>query len=484
MSGGRYAAFLSYSQADEALAVWLQRGLESFRVPEALEGFEGPHGPIGKRLGEIYLHNVENGLGAEARGALERSDALVVLRPAEAARLDAREEVRHYAGLGRTRIISAVIGEPPRGAQPIVWRKLVDEGGQPAAPSEGGAVVDFRAETKAQREGAKLKLIATLLDVDIEELEERPGPPLPPMPKLPSVSPHTAGVAAGAMAVLLVVGGAAWMVSTTPPGAPSAQSARAGAETEIAAVAEQPADAAARLAPPQTRPPAETTAPPPALAASAPPAPRPAAPAARPPSQVATARPAPAQPAARPPAQVATARPAPAQPAARPPAQVATARPAPAQPAARPPAQVATARPAPAQPAARPPAQVATARPAPAQPAARPPAQVAAAPAQTPSAVAIAPPPTQVAQQAPPAARPAVERVAVLADQLRELGAAHSLAIRCLGRSSQESRLRARHLIASSPETSRADLIRAFNEGYTAAEERGGDCPGVQPTSG
>ncbi|MBI1187272.1 MAG: hypothetical protein GC206_08085 [Alphaproteobacteria bacterium] len=416
MSGGRYAAFLSYSQSDEALASWLQRSLEGFRVPDALVGYEGPNGPIGKKLGEVYLHNVEHGLGAEARAALERSDALVVLRPAEAARLDARDEVRHFASLGRRRIVSALVGEAPRGAQPFVWRKLVDDGA-PRAPEEEGAAVDFRADTKAQREGAKLKLIATLYDLDIEELEEKPAPaltlpklpkppklPRPDLPKLPavrlpSVSAHSAGVAAGAMLVLVVVGGAAWVVSNLPQSAPTQSVTAAAPDTQIAAL-DPP------LAPPQ-----------------------PAAPAA--PDVI---------------ADQAIEEEAPL-----------VAAPAPEPPEARTPAAT------PAQP-----------------PPSRAPVQVAAAPPVS----APAPAPVQIAQQPPtPTVMPAVE-IASLANQLRDLGAAHSVAVRCTGRSAQESRLRARHLIASSPEPRRADLIRAFNEGFTAAEQRDDDCAGVRPTSG
>ena len=50
----RYQAFISYSHADAGHAAWLQRRLETYRVPRRLHGKPGLHGPIPARLGAVF----------------------------------------------------------------------------------------------------------------------------------------------------------------------------------------------------------------------------------------------------------------------------------------------------------------------------------------------------------------------------------------------------------------------------------------------
>ena len=52
-AGMRYAAFISYSHADEKSARWLMHRLESYRVPKYLIGSEGSRGAI--PAGDIIL---------------------------------------------------------------------------------------------------------------------------------------------------------------------------------------------------------------------------------------------------------------------------------------------------------------------------------------------------------------------------------------------------------------------------------------------
>jgi predicted secreted protein len=70
-----------------------------------------------------------------------------------------------------------------------------------------------------------------------------------------------------------------------------------------------------------------------------------------------------------------------------------------------------------------------------------------------------------------------------LLQQVRDLGAAQALAVRCEGRTSQASRNRAQTLIGSSPQPHQAALIGAFNDGYRSAEGRAEACA-VPPTAG
>src|SRR4051794_25636569 len=76
----RYAAFFSYSHADEAFAKWLHKKIECYRVPPMLlnDGCKIP-----QRLGKVFRDRVElsaaTDLGAAIAEALDASDTLIVL---------------------------------------------------------------------------------------------------------------------------------------------------------------------------------------------------------------------------------------------------------------------------------------------------------------------------------------------------------------------------------------------------------------------
>src|SRR5687767_14651457 len=85
-----YFAFLSYSHKDEALAGWLHRELEDFRVPPSLVGRLTANGVVPKRLTPIFRDEHElaaaDDLGEEIETALAASQFLIVLCSPEAAR--------------------------------------------------------------------------------------------------------------------------------------------------------------------------------------------------------------------------------------------------------------------------------------------------------------------------------------------------------------------------------------------------------------
>jgi WD40 repeat protein len=196
MSGERrYAAFISYSHADEKLAAWLHRRLESYSIPSALVGQPGPTGPIKRRLGRMFRDRLEFGaspnLAADIRAALDASDALIVLcSPKAAQSAYVNEEIRYFKSLGGGgRIMAAILsGEPNAAGKTIGGAALSDAeecfpraltsqldangaiGGLPE-PDEPIAA-DFR-EGKDEREAASLKLIAGLLDVGLDDLIRR-----------------------------------------------------------------------------------------------------------------------------------------------------------------------------------------------------------------------------------------------------------------------------------------------------------------------
>lgn len=193
--GSGYAAFISYSHSDESLAAWLHHKLESYQSPGALVGRPGKAGPIGKRLGKVFRDRAELGahpdLGAEIRAALDRSEAMIVLcSPNASASQYVNEEIRYFKALGRgDRIVAAIVnGEPHAAGKKIGDAILTDadecfphamrfqiaaDGSISAAPETLEPIAaDFRTG-KDGREGAKLKVIAGLIGVGLDELVQR-----------------------------------------------------------------------------------------------------------------------------------------------------------------------------------------------------------------------------------------------------------------------------------------------------------------------
>jgi len=191
----RYAAFISYSHADEKLASWLHRKLEAYRTPGSLVGQATVHGKIGRRIGKVFRDRAELGadhdLGAEIRAALERSDALIVLcSPRSSQSTYVNEEIRYFKALGRgDRIMAAIAGGEPHAAGKSIGKRLLSEADEcfPRAllrqVSADGAIseaveprepiaADFRPG-KDEHEGAKLKLVAGLFGVGLDDLIQR-----------------------------------------------------------------------------------------------------------------------------------------------------------------------------------------------------------------------------------------------------------------------------------------------------------------------
>lgn len=181
-----YAAFISYSHADEEIAEWLHERLESYRIPAVLA-----RGHARRSLGKLFRDRVElsaaHDLGEEIRKALEASDALIVLcSPRSAGSRYVEEEIRTFKALGRgERILAAIVdGEPHAAGKPgrdaseecfpraLLYRVGADGvlSGEPE-PAEPIAA-DVRAG-KDGRENGALKLIAGLLDVGLDELVQR-----------------------------------------------------------------------------------------------------------------------------------------------------------------------------------------------------------------------------------------------------------------------------------------------------------------------
>ncbi|MFY8207020.1 MAG: toll/interleukin-1 receptor domain-containing protein, partial [Arenimonas sp.] len=98
-----YRAFISYSHSDEAWARWLQRALESYRLPKSLRQSQ-PHLPA--RLFPIFRDRDELASGGDLsesiRKAMDDSDALIVVcSPAARVSHWVNEEIRRFRASGR-----------------------------------------------------------------------------------------------------------------------------------------------------------------------------------------------------------------------------------------------------------------------------------------------------------------------------------------------------------------------------------------------
>jgi tetratricopeptide (TPR) repeat protein len=171
----RYSAFISYNHRDREWAKWLHRALEHYRVPKRLWGRPAPWGELGARLPPVFRDRDELAtsadLAASVRAALAEAATLVVICSPNSARSRwVDEEIRTFIAQGRARLIRLIIvdGEPHSGdpATECLPPSLVQEG----APEPLAA--DVRAEADG-KQGAKLKVLAGILDVPYDELRQR-----------------------------------------------------------------------------------------------------------------------------------------------------------------------------------------------------------------------------------------------------------------------------------------------------------------------
>jgi len=175
MSEFRYKAFLSYSHKDEAWAVWLHRALESYRVPRNLVGNKTDVGEIPARIRPVFRDRDDlsssTDLKDTVKQALSDSENLIVLCSPDAAASNwVSKEIRQFAHLGRADRIFCI----------IVGGESVEDGSVSAcfssALAEIGLQEPLAADARKWADGkyvAKLKLIAGLLGLRLDELRQR-----------------------------------------------------------------------------------------------------------------------------------------------------------------------------------------------------------------------------------------------------------------------------------------------------------------------
>jgi len=173
----RYKAYISYSHADERWAAWLQRALETYRVPRRLSA-TGAGGSCPRSLAPVFRDREDlsssRNLSEALVAALRASESLIVIcSPSAAASKWVNEEVRQFQSLGRAKRVLCMIvdGDPDAeagagGCFPAALFDGVDDAG----------AVPLAADPRKFADGkklAKLKLVAGLLGVRLDELRRR-----------------------------------------------------------------------------------------------------------------------------------------------------------------------------------------------------------------------------------------------------------------------------------------------------------------------
>lgn len=179
-TGKRYRAFLSYSQRDKSVAKRLHRALESYRVPNglAVAGLEAKSRRIGRIFRDDEEMSAASDLGAALRGAIDDSDALIVVCSPHAAQSPwVNEEVAHFKKSGRADRIFAVIvdGEPntaypDQQCFPPALRFEVDASGAVTDRPSEPLGLDLRRESFAR---LRARLVTGLLGIPFDDLWKR-----------------------------------------------------------------------------------------------------------------------------------------------------------------------------------------------------------------------------------------------------------------------------------------------------------------------
>ena len=164
----KYRAFISYSHSDESWAQWLQKALETYRMPSRLVGTRTSAGVIPRRVSPIFRDRSElpsaSNLTRKVNEAIAASASLIVIcSPRSAASRYVDQEITTFKSLGREDRIFCIIvdGEPDACFAPA----LLKEGGVPIA-------ADLRTGRDGRNDG-KLKLIAGLFELGLDDLKRR-----------------------------------------------------------------------------------------------------------------------------------------------------------------------------------------------------------------------------------------------------------------------------------------------------------------------
>lgn len=177
-----YAAFISYSHADQKIAQWLQQSIERYRVPKRLIGRQTANGPIPPRLGKCFRDRDElpasADLKAEIISAIDQCRFLIVICSPTAARsMWVNQEITSFK-LRRSadKIIAVIAGGEPGSAGnecfPLALRYQFDESGKLTDTPAEPIAADLRPGKDPKR-AAILKILAGMLGIGLDELVRR-----------------------------------------------------------------------------------------------------------------------------------------------------------------------------------------------------------------------------------------------------------------------------------------------------------------------
>lgn len=175
-----YWAFLSYSSRDRKSATWLQRALETYRVPRRLVGRETAVGPAPRQLRPIFRDRTELAADADLRariqGALAQSGFLIVLcSPNSAGSNWVEEEIRRFRALnGAERILTVILETAPFGSLQNCFPPALRH--DPEYSLDDPRPVPIAADLRPKGDGRRmaiLKLVAGMLGVGLDDLVRR-----------------------------------------------------------------------------------------------------------------------------------------------------------------------------------------------------------------------------------------------------------------------------------------------------------------------
>lgn len=173
-----YEAFISYRhhKHDRAAATWLQRFLEGFRIPKNLSQDRASN-----KLGKLFRDEDElstaDSLPKLIQDALIHSRYLIVVcSPHSVESQWVQREVEMFASLhGRHRILLLLVeGEPDESFPPLLRNHVeVDPDGSERLVEEEPLAADFRDAPRKKRRTEALRIAATLIGCNFDDLRQR-----------------------------------------------------------------------------------------------------------------------------------------------------------------------------------------------------------------------------------------------------------------------------------------------------------------------
>lgn len=183
-----YKAFITYSHADTKFVSWLQKKLETYKVPRRLVGKETARGQVPARLRPVFRDREELSAGSDLSEtistALRNAEFLICVcspsaRASEWVNKEISEFRQHH---GDERIVCVIVdGAPYASAQPgtadmecfppALGLKGSDTGTASLSSLEHVAA-DMRPSADGRR-GAFLKIVAGLIGVRLDDLVQR-----------------------------------------------------------------------------------------------------------------------------------------------------------------------------------------------------------------------------------------------------------------------------------------------------------------------